>query len=147
MPNVKPPERPFSHIPVRKLGTTEGYFYILPVNDIVCCVSTTLMPGESIVDAAWRRQVLPSSHIYVLSTKDTWVCKYRSLAEVERRLGPQKFLSTNRSTLVNVDKIRVINLREKPKLIGVEITPGKIELFPISRRALPKVRFFLGLPG
>jgi NO-binding membrane sensor protein with MHYT domain len=80
----------------------------------------------------------------VCDGRQSYFCPF-SMAELEAKLDPARFLRVHRSHIINLDHARAFERRKEQAVVRLEgSAAGSV---PVSRRNVPRLRAALGLPG
>lgn len=143
---MRKPKTSFQIIPVRKLDRSEHRFTLLSPSDIAFVfVGSALIRGRVGVTGVQSKAFKPD-RLYLRTTSGAYFSTFhRSLKELCHRLDSNLFQSIQKSLVVNIQKAKEIDFREKQ--IGIALIDGSLVWLNISRRQMARLRRRLFYPA
>ena len=136
-------------------GIYSERYVLIPATTILYAF-TGSATALDLITARWTNaQDLQSAHVYIRMSTGVFFVHHRSLATLlKEHLGAAQFLFLHQSLFVNIKKITDLDMKGSRKKVGVSIedhrgTPQnapETEWLVVSRRHVPGLRQFLGLP-
>jgi hypothetical protein len=116
---------------------------IVPLEEVLFAVTDVAVRAHRVIGS--RLNNLPLARGTYLATRSAiYRVHGMSFAELQRRLPNSPFLQAHHGTIINLSKVRGIDVRGRKKLLGVDIG-HRMEWVELSRRRFRECRHQLGV--
>ncbi len=125
-----------TRIAMRRVGSIDRLEYLVAPSEVMYFFAGSVARRGLVHVVNYDPMLFQQGRVYARTSKEVYVLRHRSLAELMDVLDPDQFKHTHQSIVVNITKASFLDPSGKVKMLGFVIGNGTRELVPISRRFL-----------